>query len=148
MTTYRKILVAVDFSGAAHQVGVRALDLAGRYGAGLIFLHVVEYLPPLDLAYEPITTPDWMEDESVLLEAGRGSLRRFVQELGAGEATQMVTIGTPKYEITRIADEQGADLIVIGSHGRHGIRRLLGSTANGVLHYATTDVLAVRLKDS
>jgi universal stress protein A len=47
----------------------------------------------------------------------------------------------------RIADENQADLIVVGSHGRHGIKMLLGSTANAVLHHAHCDVLAVRLKD-
>jgi len=44
-----------------------------------------------------------------------------------------------------VADEQGADLIIVGSHGRHGLALLLGSTANGVLHGAACDVLAVRV---
>ena len=44
-----------------------------------------------------------------------------------------------------VADEAGADLIVVGSHGRHGLALLLGSTANGVLHGAMCDVLAVRV---
>ncbi len=51
----------------------------------------------------------------------------------------------PEAEIHRVAEELGADLIVVGSHGRHGLALLLGSTANGVLHGATTDVLAVRV---
>lgn len=45
-----------------------------------------------------------------------------------------------------MAEEQKADLIVIGSHGRHGLGRLLGSTANGVLQGAPCDVLAVRIR--
>jgi universal stress protein A len=44
-----------------------------------------------------------------------------------------------------MAVERGADLIVIGSHGRHGLQLLLGSTANGVLHLSECDVLAVRV---
>jgi len=50
-------------------------------------------------------------------------------------------------EITRYADDKQADLIVIGSHGRHGLQRLLGSTATPVLHNAKCDVLAVRIKE-
>jgi universal stress protein A len=46
----------------------------------------------------------------------------------------------------RIAKERGVDLIVVGSHGRHGLQLLLGSTANGVLHLAECDVLAVRVR--
>jgi len=61
------------------------------------------------------------------------------------ESARIVEIGVPKREIVRIAGEQGADLIVIGSHGRHGLQLLLGSTANGVLHLAKCDVLAVRV---
>jgi universal stress protein A len=58
-----------------------------------------------------------------------------------------VEIGTPKREIVRVAAEQKAELIVLGSHGRHGLQLLLGSTANGVLHQATCDVLAVRVEN-
>ena len=48
-------------------------------------------------------------------------------------------------EAHKTAREQGADLIIVGSHGRHGLALLLGSTANGVLHGASCDVLAVRV---
>lgn len=47
----------------------------------------------------------------------------------------------------RLAKEQRCDLIVVGSHGRHGLALLLGSTANDILHGAPCDVLAVRLKN-
>jgi len=53
----------------------------------------------------------------------------------------------PETEIHTLANEIGADLIVVGSHGRHGLALLLGSTANGVLHGAPCDVLAVRVGD-
>ena len=57
-------------------------------------------------------------------------------------------MGSPKTEIVRVANEHKVDLIIVGSHGRHGLALLLGSTANGVLHHATCDVLAVRLRDN
>ncbi len=56
-----------------------------------------------------------------------------------------MVVGRPGSEIRRQAEENDADLIVIGSHGRHGIQLLLGSTANSVLHGAACDVLAVRI---
>jgi universal stress protein A len=57
-----------------------------------------------------------------------------------------VALGAPAHEIRAAAEEVGADLIVLGTHGRHGLGLLLGSTANGVLHGATSDVLAVRVR--
>ena len=56
--------------------------------------------------------------------------------------------GQPRQEIHQLASEQQCDLIVVGSHGRHGLALLLGSTANDLLHGAPCDVLAVRLKKS
>jgi universal stress protein A len=58
-----------------------------------------------------------------------------------------VVQGNTRREILRVAEENGVDLIVLGSHGRQGIQLLLGSTANAVLHGAPCDVLAVRVKD-
>ena len=56
---------------------------------------------------------------------------------------QHIVLGKPEVEIHTIARD--FDLIVVGSHGRHGLALLLGSTANGVLHGANCDVLAVRV---
>ncbi|MCY1401873.1 Universal stress protein family protein [compost metagenome] len=60
-------------------------------------------------------------------------------------ANAHLTYGQPRQEIHNLAKEDGCDLIVVGSHGRHGLALLLGSTANDVLHGAPCDVLAVRL---
>jgi universal stress protein A len=57
-----------------------------------------------------------------------------------------LTYGQPRQEIHQLAKDQKCDLIVVGSHGRHGLALLLGSTANDVLHGAPCDVLAVRLQ--
>lgn len=64
------------------------------------------------------------------------------------EDCQWLEMGSPKTEIIRVATENQVDLIVVGSHGRHGLALLLGSTANGVLHHAPCDVLAVRLQNN
>ncbi len=55
--------------------------------------------------------------------------------------------GVPGQEIVRLAEQEQIDLIIVGSHGRHGLALLLGSTASNVLHHAKCDVLAIRLQD-
>lgn len=57
-----------------------------------------------------------------------------------------IVTGHTESEIHRVASETEADLIIVGSHGRHGLALLLGSTANGVLHGARCDVLAIRVQ--
>jgi universal stress protein A len=65
--------------------------------------------------------------------------------LAIDDNNQWLVWGVPKEEITQIAQQENVDLIVVGSHGRHGFALLLGSTANSILHHAHCDVLAVRL---
>ena len=81
------------------------------------------------------------------MEAGKRQLSQLSEKLDIPADNQWLEFGNPVHDIVRMAEEQQIDLIIIGSHGRHGIRRLLGSTANGVLHHATCDVLAVRLTE-
>jgi universal stress protein A len=68
------------------------------------------------------------------------------QKLGVSEDRQHINVGAAREVVIHAAKDIHADLIVIGSHGRHGLHLLLGSTANGVLHEAECDVLAVRMK--
>ncbi|MCZ6869325.1 MAG: universal stress protein, partial [Gammaproteobacteria bacterium] len=58
-----------------------------------------------------------------------------------------VCVGNPASEIHRLSEAEGVDLVVMGTHGRHGLGLLLGSTANAVLHGVKCDVLAVRIGD-
>jgi universal stress protein A len=74
-------------------------------------------------------------------------LHKLAVELSVSEDNVWLEMGSPKAEIVRVAEENKVDLIVVGSHGRHGLALLLGSTANGVLHHTRCDVLAVRLQD-
>ena len=147
MATYRQILLATDFSGHSEQVTARARDLAQKYVAELSLLHVVENMPIGDAAYGPIVPFD-IDLTEQMLEAARTRMATLGESLGVPEQRQWVEIGSPKGEIIRFAAERGADLIVIGSHGRHGIGLLLGSTASSVIHHAECDVLAVRMRES
>lgn len=145
MNNYKHILLAVDFSDHGNQVARKAQDMAQRNQAKLSLVHVVENLPITDAAYGPIPfdvdlTQEW-------LDASKNRLAKFGAELEVPESRQWLEMGSAKLEIVRVAEENEVDLIVVGSHGRHGLALLLGSTANGVLHHAKCDVLAVRLKD-
>lgn len=144
---YQNILLAVDFSKAAASVARRAVRLADVGGAKLTLLHVVEYLPVLDFSGDPMAMTPMVIDDDLLLDNARQSLQSFVDEhLSDVAVEQQVCIGLPKLDILRVVEEQKIDLLVIGSHGRHGFARLLGSTAAAVLNDCPCDVLAVRVK--
>jgi len=143
MADYRHILVAVDFSAESRVVVNKALNISRRNDAGLSLVHVVEYTGSVYAGDIPL--PEDLELDQRLADQAKGQLKTMAEELGMHDSARIVEIGVPKREIVRVADQQGADLIVIGSHGRHGLQLLLGSTANGVLHLAKCDVLAVRV---
>jgi universal stress protein A len=146
MTQYTHILVAIDFSDSASSILDKARQIAERNKARLSLLHIVEYLPPIDSAYEPILASNWTIDESQLLSRAEESLQKLCLQHDLQDAELNVALGTPKHEITQFVNEHQCDLIVMGSHGRHGISLLLGSTANAVLHEMPCDILAVKIK--
>ena len=82
--------------------------------------------------------------EYLLITAKRATKLENIKKLVGDQAAFELLNGVPKLEIVRYAKEINADLIVIGSHGRGGVQRLLGSTANGTLHRAPCDVLVIR----
>lgn len=147
MDGYRHILLATDFSDYAEQIAARAKDLAQKYQAHLSIVHIFDSLPIRDLSNDFVVPYDFdLQDE--LLKSAEQKLCRVAEQLQIPETRRWLELGNPGVEITRIAEQQSVDLIVLGSHGRSGLALLLGSTANGVLHHAKCDVLAVRIKDT
>jgi universal stress protein A len=143
MSTYNRILVAVDLSREANRVVTRARELAQLYGATLSLIHVVEPLVAMnDYELTPVLP---LEIEKTLEQRARNFLGSLVSDMGLSGAETIVSIGSPKHEILNHAKDHEIDLIVIGAHGRHGIATLLGSTANAVLHGTHCDVLCVRI---
>ena len=141
---YKHILVALDLSEECDPVMKRAYALAAASQAKLSLVHIVE---PMAMAFGGDVPMDLSTLQQQQFEQARERLDAYsakYPELGAD--TRHLVYGQPRQEIHRLAAEQGADLIVVGSHGRHGLALLLGSTANDVLHGAPCDVLAVRLK--
>jgi universal stress protein A len=143
MQAYKHILVALDLSNEARQVAERGHDLAAHYGAKLSLIHVVEPVI-VDNSYDLMTSLPAELDDS-LQERARKFLAKISNQLNLGEVGQIVKLGSTRSEIFRVAQEQAMDLIVIGTHGRHGVGLLLGSTANAILHGTPCDVHAVRI---
>lgn len=143
MAIYQHILLAVDFAPDSEAVIQRARELAQLHHARLSLVHVTEYVP-VDMANE-LVLPQEVELDQELNDLAVKRLAELGERIGIAATDQHVLQGNTRGEIQRLAEETGADLIVLGSHGRQGIQRLLGSTADGVLHGAPCDVLAVRI---
>jgi len=143
MAEYKKVLMLLDLSQGSEQVAVAGRDLAAHSQAALVILHVVEFVPVEPLGESLMPTAQ-IEDE--LIKRARAKLGDLIERLGLARATGRVEAGNTKAEILRVADEEKADLIVLGSRERHGLAILMNFTEDTVLHAAHCDVLAVRLK--
>ncbi|HEY8098671.1 MAG TPA: universal stress protein [Methylobacter sp.] len=144
MGAYQHILLAVDFSEHGDLVAQRAKDLAEKYRAKLSVIHVLDNIPMPDTGYGTVIPLD-KDSGYGLLEAEKMKFMQIADQLGAVKDNRWMVWGAPKQEIVQLAEREQVDLIVVGSHGRHGLSLLLGSTANSVLHYAGCDVMAIRL---
>lgn len=142
MSDYAKILVAVDLSEDSSRIVQRARAVASSAAAQLHIIHVIE---PLSFAYGGDIPMDFSGIQDEIYQQASQQLQRFAENSNIDEAHRHIVMGRPEVEIHAMAEELTADLIVVGSHGRHGLALLMGSTANGVLHGAKRDVLAVRV---
>lgn len=146
MNHYRHILIAIDFSAQGHHVALKAKQLADQLNAKLHIIHVLDNIPMPDTPYGLVIPLD--EDSSYeLLETEKNKLKQISDELDIEPACRWLIWGEPQQEITQLAAQQQVDLIVVGSHGRHGWATLMGSTAKDVLYHAGCDVLAVHLPE-
>lgn len=143
MADYAHILLAVDLSDEAGQVAARGQRLSELYGAALSIVHVIE---PVSYTYGGDIPLDFSGIQEEIQQQAKRRLDELAESLAIGPDSRHLVMGRPETEIHNVADEIAADLIVVGSHGRHGLALIFGSTANGVLHGATCDVLAVRVK--
>ncbi|MFV0277235.1 MAG: universal stress protein [Parahaliea sp.] len=142
MACYSKILIAVDLSEDSIEVARRARAIVGNNGAEMHMIHVIE---PLSFAYGGDIPMDFSSIQDEIRQQATSQLGNFGASQGIATDHQHIVLGRPEVEIHSTAEHIGADLIVVGSHGRYGLALLMGSTANGVLHGATCDVLAVRV---
>jgi universal stress protein A len=146
MRDYQHILLAADYSEQGVYVAEKARSLAFRYQAKLSIIHVLDNIPMPDTNYGAVI-PLTQDSSDDLLEAEKAKLMQIGDQLNVDLANRWMLWGVPKQEIIHIAEQEHVDLIVVGSHGRHGLALLLGSTANSILHYAKCDVMAIRIQD-
>ena len=142
MSIYQNILVAIDLNDEANKVVQKAHHLSLQSGAKLTLIHVTE---PLSYAYGGDIPMDLTVMQTQLNEDAEERMNNFVKQQELSNVDQLLVSGHIETEVHRVAIELSTDIIVVGSHGRHGLALLLGSTSNGILHGATCDVLAVRI---
>ena len=142
MAGYKSVLVAVDLTEHSDTVVRRGMDMARACGAKYSLLHVVEYVPVEPMGEALLPAVD-IEDE--LVEGAQRRLEDLARRMGIEDTERRVEKGTIKAEVVRVAEETGADLIVLGSKERHGIAVMLNLTEDTILHAAPCDVLAVRI---
>ncbi|WP_296257079.1 MULTISPECIES: universal stress protein [unclassified Pseudomonas] len=142
--SYLHILVAVDLTEECDPVIKKAIGLTlANAQAKLSLVHIVE---PMAMAFGGDVPMDLSQLQQQQFDQAKEKLEALklkYPDIKTGDAH--LTYGQPRQEIHQLAKEHSVDLIVVGSHGRHGLSLLLGSTANDVLHGAPCDVLAVRL---
>lgn len=140
----KKILLAVDFSAGSPLALQHAVRIAEKFGANLLLLHVV---------HEPAEAPGFYASK----KAGKKVLRNM-EQTAEQMMEEFVSVhlkkfkkfethmapGLPAPQIVKLAKKANADLIVVGTHGRSGLKRLmLGSVADRVIRSAPCPVLAV-----
>ena len=147
MSQYKNILVAVDFSENGLEVAKKSKQLAELFNAELNVLHVLDNIPMPDTPYGTIIPLENDDTIDELLKTEKNRLKQICDQLNIDPAKRWLIWGEPQHEITQLATDKKIDLIIVGSHGRHGLAVLVGSTAKGVLYHADCDVLAVHLPD-
>ena len=143
MNNYKQILVALDLTEESDQIVNRAVKVARHNHAELSLIHVVEIV---SFAYGGDIPMDLTSIQEQIDQHARKRMKETAAKLDYPVKEIHISTGNIENEIHEMANSINADLIVIGSHGRHGLALLLGSTANGVLHGAKCDILAVRLQ--
>ncbi len=143
--TFKRILCAVDFSEDSKQAMHAAAELARQSQALLVLVHV--WQPPLWLTTSEYQLPGELVQQTVdLAESTLENWKQEARKLGAPEIVTRFLTGTPWDQICSLAaHEPHADLIVMGTHGRTGIRRaLIGSVAEKVVRHAPCAVMVLR----
>ncbi|MCF6767537.1 universal stress protein [Thiotrichales bacterium 19S11-10] len=136
---YKNILVAINVYEDYHHVLNSAELIAKKFDASLTLLMV------LDSPFELI--PMSAEYQKELEKEAIDTLKQAASRMALRQVNTVTEVGNPSLVITDYAKDNQKDLIILGSHGKHGINLLLGSTSNSVLHRAPCDVLTIRITE-
>ena len=142
MFTIRRILHPTDFSQYSQYAFRIAVDLAKVHHASILALHVARPLSEALVSFGEAAAPQPSEYHRRLAEAERQATAAAPDVA----VERLVEDGEPAHVVARVAQERQCDLIVIGSHGRGGLTRILmGSTAEHIVRLAPCPVLTVKM---
>lgn len=144
MKPYRNILVALELEPESDESVLKRADIIRKECPGVVLwlIHAVEQFSTYGFAYGVAAG---MDVSTILKTEAEQLMRQAAKKMGLPEKQCFIVQGPAKYAILEEAKTCKADLIIVGSHGRHGVQLLLGSTSNAILHSAHCDVLAVRI---
>jgi universal stress protein A len=140
MFKLQKILVPVDFSDCSSKALQYAVPFARQFGAAVLLLHVIEPYP---------SVPEMAPYDFETVQDGRETLEKFRKSIDEPvDVKTFLRTGIAHTEIVNAAKELEIDLIVISTHGRSGLNRMMfGSTAERVIRHAFCPVLVVRERE-
>lgn len=143
-TKIAHVVCAVEPNDEARDVVAIAAHIAKREGSDLTVMHIVPpmWQPYADLNFTPVIEAQVALEED-LLKTAREKLNDLVAGADVPDATIVVKKGDPASAVVEYAEELTGSMIVLGVHNRRGLRRLLGSTAHGVLNATDKPILLV-----
>lgn len=144
MAIYENILVAIDLHPTCDEIILKRVHALAKDGATLSVIHAVEHINAYGVAQ---AYPAVIDLEGEMLEEARKQLAALSKKFTIPVNHQYVEVGSPKVVILDKMKQLKIDLIVIGSHGRHGIGVLFGSTASAVIHHLSCDALVVKIPE-
>lgn len=146
---YKRIAVAVDGSKTSDAALAEGIKLAKEMGASILLIHACEEMPVI-MQPDATSLVDTEMLMQAIVKAGKALLQKnsdMAHSAGLAAETQLIEtyVGRAGSEVTQAAQKWGADLLVVGTHGRKGFAHLLmGSVAENVMRTATMSVLLVR----
>jgi len=141
---YKHVLIAVDTSKESENVLRKGIELANLYDADVKVIHVLELPMPMVGELALVDTYFNSEEYTKLI---KDTLVGLLKKVNLPEGSLHIVTGVPAYTVISFAEKNQIDLIVTGSHGKHGLKLLLGSVASGILHKAKCDVFVYRFRE-
>ncbi len=148
MFPYKNVLAAIDYSEFTDPIFKKLESMSKEPGINIILFNVVERdMPTLMGASQNEAlgySREWSLEEIKLKANAENTLKKEAKKYNLEKVTCLAEVGIPRYSILFAAKGKKTDLIIVGAHGVHGIKKIIGSTAQSILNNATCDVLAVR----
>ncbi len=145
MSMYRHLILGLDLHPECDLTVLhKAIALAKLFEAPLTVVHAVEHMNTYGIGQ---AYPSLINVEEELLTLAKQEIAKICADLDITSSNQVVELGSPKIVLLHQAAQRNADLIIVGSHGRHGLSLLLGSTANSIIHNSHCDVMTIRIRD-